>query len=157
MLITSSRKPSASTRTLCKHLASFFGCEYTNRGKMGMGEVLDLSHNTPFIVVGEYHGNPGSMVFYGPGGSCVLSLYMSVLNAPSRYPGRSSSPPSISGDNELVTLISDLIYPQLPEGSSSSLSLEINEGMMDFMENGRILFTLKLKSHIIYDGDDPCS
>ncbi|WP_342305666.1 hypothetical protein [Methanolobus sp. ZRKC5] len=157
MFITSSRKPSASTRTLCKHLASFFGCEYANRGKMGMGEVLALSHDTPLIIVGEYHGNPGSMVFYDHEGYCVLSLHISMLSAVFSYPRKSGVTPSIGGDGELVSVVSDILCPDCPKGSSVSLSLDISGDKMDFKEQEKVLFSLRIKSHKIYNGDEDCS
>lgn len=157
MLITSSRKPSASTRTLCKHLASFFGCDYPNRGKMGMGEVLDLSRDTPLIIVGEYHGNPGSIVFYDDEGHCVLSLHISMLSTGFLYPRKSGVIPSIVGDGELVSFISDVLYPDGPNDSSVSLSLVISGDRMDFNEQDKVLFSLRVKSHKIYNGDEDCS
>ena len=123
---------------------------------MSMGEVLTLSHNMPLIVVGEYHGNPGSMAFYDPTGFCVLSIYMSVLNSPSDYPAKSSVVPLISGNNELVPILSDLLFSDLKNEMASPLSLEINDDRMDFKENNTILFTLRLKSHMIFEGDETC-
>lgn len=154
MFITSSRKPSAGTRTLCKHLASFFGCEYSNRGKMSMGEVLNLSHDTPFLIVGEYHGNPGSIVFYDPKGHCVLSLHISVLSAPISY--SRSSGAVIEGDNELVPLMSDLLAEDA-DNNSLSLVLDISDNIMTFKEQEKTLFILKIKSYKVYEGDGDCS
>ena len=156
MLITSSRKPSAGTRTLCKHLASFFACEYANRGKMGMGEVLALSHDAPLIIVGEYHGNPGSMVFYDHEGYCVLSLHISVLSAVFSYPRKSGAIPSISGDSELVSVVSEILCPDCPKDSPVLLSLDISGDKMDFKELEKVLFSLRIKSHKIYSGDEDC-
>jgi U3 small nucleolar ribonucleoprotein protein IMP4 len=155
MLITSSRKPSASTRTLCKHLATFFGCEYTNRGKMGMGEVLAHSHNMPLIIVGEYHGNPGSILFYDSDGYCILSLHISVLSAPASH--SRSSGFDIGGDNELVSIISDILLPEKTDRTSLHLLLELTGDKMDFKERGKVLFSLRIKSHKIYTGDEDCT
>ncbi|MCG7852848.1 MAG: rRNA maturation protein, partial [Methanosarcinaceae archaeon] len=74
MLITSSRKPSAITRILCKQLASFLNCDYINRGKKSIGEVLYLVEGETLLVAGEYHGNPGSITFFDGEGECFLSL-----------------------------------------------------------------------------------
>ncbi|WP_340818787.1 hypothetical protein [Methanolobus sp. WCC4] len=154
MLITSSRKPSAGTRTLCKHLASFFGCEYSNRGKMSMGEVLGLSHDTSLIVVGEYHGNPGSIAFYGPKGNCILSLYISMLSAPVSYSRFSGA--VIEGDNELVPLIAGLLTGDVDQGSLHPV-LDISENIMTFKEQEKVLFSLKIRSYKVYEGDEDCS
>ena len=64
MLVTSSRKPSAKTRTLCKLLSRFIAGRSMTRGKMGMQELLEFAEGGPLIVVGEYHGNPGELSFY---------------------------------------------------------------------------------------------
>jgi len=156
MYITSSRKPSAGTRTLCKHLASFFGCEYFNRGKMSMGEVLDLSRDAPLLIVGEYHGNPGSLVFYDREGFCTLSIYVSVKEFPSSYPRGSGTFPVIKGDNELVPLINDLIFPGESD-PSPLLSLIISGNEMSFKDGEKELFSLRMRSYKVYEADENCS
>lgn len=155
MLITSSRKPSAGTRILCKHMASFFGCEYFNRGKMGMGEVLNLSRDIPLIIVGEYHGNPGSILFYDSEGECVLSFHVSLNVAPVSHPGVSGA--TITGNNELSALLSEILLPIGHDSVSHPLVLDISDELMDFRENDRILFSLKIKSYKKYIGDGDCS
>jgi U3 small nucleolar ribonucleoprotein protein IMP4 len=156
MYITSSRKPSAGTRTLCKHLASFFGCEYFNRGKIGMGEVLNFSHDMPLIMVGEYHGNPGSLAFYDTEGFCTLSIYFSVMEIPSVYPKRSDLFPVIEGDNELVPLINDLLIQDDSE-ISPVLLLMISGNHMCFKEGEKELFILRMRSYKVYEVDETCS
>lgn len=152
MLITSSRKPSAGTRTLCKHLASFFGCEYFNRGKMSMEEVLEASHDIPLIVIGEYHGNPGSMLFYDSEGECVLSFYITVLSAPVSYPKAHGA--IITGDNKFVPLISEVLLPIGHDEASNPLILDISEDRMDFKEKEEVLFNLKIRSYKVFIGDE---
>ncbi|MCO5381387.1 MAG: rRNA maturation protein [Methanosarcina barkeri] len=73
MLITSSRKPSAKTRTLCKLLSRFIAGRSMTRGKMGMQELLEFVEGGPLIVVGEYHGNPGELSFFDEGKLLFLS------------------------------------------------------------------------------------
>ncbi len=124
---------------------------------MGMGEVLDLSHDTPLIMVGEYHGNPGSIVFYDAKGFCVLSLHISLLSAQSSYSKYPVAIPSIKGDSELVSLISNVLFPDSSEISSGQLLLEISGDRMDFKEHEKLLFSLRIKSHMIYEDDTDCS
>jgi U3 small nucleolar ribonucleoprotein protein IMP4 len=126
---------------------------------MGIGEVLALSHGAPLIIVGEYHGNPGSMVFYDHEGYCVLSLHISVLSAAFSYPRKSDSIPSIRGDGELVPVVSDIFCPGCPKDSPALalLSLDISGDKMDFKEQEKVLFGLRIKSHKIYNGDEDCS
>ncbi len=124
---------------------------------MGMGEALALSHYTPLLIVGEYHGNPGSMVFYDHEGYCVLSLHISMLSAVFSYPRKSGVIPSIRGDGELVSVVSDILYPDCPKDSSVSLSMDISGDRINFKEQEKVLFSLRIKSHRIYSGDENCS
>jgi|GEM_PF-802862 len=77
MLLTSSRKPSFKTKILCKKLALFFDAAYMTRGKMSLSEVLERSGGVVLCIVGEYHGNPGSLSFHDPSGDFFLSLRIS--------------------------------------------------------------------------------
>ena len=77
MLITSSRKPSGKTKILCKTLALFFDCTYMTRGKMSLSEVLEEGRENIVLIVGEFHGNPGSLSFYDTAGTLYLSLHIS--------------------------------------------------------------------------------
>lgn len=77
MLLTSSRKPSFKTKILCKKLALFCDAAYMTRGKMSMSEVLERGSGVVLCVVGEYHGNPGSLSFYDPSGRPFLSIRFS--------------------------------------------------------------------------------
>lgn len=77
MLLTSSRKPSFKTKILCKKLALFFDAAYMTRGKMSLSEVLERGSGVVLCIVGEFHGNPGSLTFYDPSGQFFLSLRIS--------------------------------------------------------------------------------
>jgi U3 small nucleolar ribonucleoprotein protein IMP4 len=123
---------------------------------MSMGEVLSLSHGNPLLIVGEYHGNPGSLAFYDKEGFCTLSIYVSLLEAPSNYPKRSNSFPLIDGDNELVPLINDLVAPENPT-SSTVLSLTVSGNQLDFKEAEKELFSLRMKSYKVFEVDEECS
>lgn len=123
---------------------------------MNMGEVLSLSHNIPLIIVGEYHGNAGSLAFYDNEGFCTLSIYFSVIEDPSFYPKRSDSFPLIEGDNELVPLINNLLI-QKDSKLSSSLSLVISGNHIHFKEGDKELFSLRMKSYKVYEVDESCS
>jgi U3 small nucleolar ribonucleoprotein protein IMP4 len=91
MLLTSSRKPSFKTKILCKKLALFFDAPYMNRGKTSFSEVLEQAAGNVLLVVGDYHGNPGSLSFYDVNSNSFLSVYFSetipdaVLQAELRY------------------------------------------------------------------------
>lgn len=157
MQITSSRKPSASTRTLCKLLASFFNCDYFNRGKMGMGEVLSHADGSSLMIVGEYHGNPGSISMYDQDGFCVLSVYVSLAVSKEPYPRSRQTEVCIAGEGELVSAFSKLLPPGGNEEPPGSLKMMISDDRIDFIEADVALFTLKVRSYRIFDGDDNCS
>ena len=155
MLITSSRKPSNRTRTLCKYLATFFNCEYVNRGKMGMGEVLHLAHDDPLLIVGEFHGNPGSLAIYDSNGLCLLSIHMTVS-----YPENSKFSKLKLVEPVIVGTGRSELNLKLADALASSLSLQRTNdtsdpryamvyddgGMIDFIDFGNVLFKIKVKS-----------
>ncbi len=149
MLITSSRKPSINTRVLCKDLASFFHCESINRGKMGMKEVLSLVEGDPgpLLMVGEYHGNPGSLIFYAPDGQELLSIRISVTTI-KKLPkkGFSKIPPVATGHAAIAHILSKILAIQLVEETSSPLVLKISDDQLDFFYNGQELFRLNIRT-----------
>ncbi len=149
MLITSSRKPSINTRSLCKNLASFFHCENINRGKMGMGEVLSLveSDPGPLLIVGEYHGNPGSLIFYTPDGRELLSIRTSVTTVKKLQ--KKVSPkilPVATGHGDIAPILAKILAIQLVDEPSSPLVLEISDDQLDFFYEGQELFRLNIKT-----------
>lgn len=77
LLITSSRKPSFKTKILCKKLALFCDAVYMTRGKMPLSEVLERGEGCAVLIVGEFHGNPGSFSFYDHGSRLFLSARFS--------------------------------------------------------------------------------
>ncbi|MDG6243662.1 MAG: hypothetical protein QCH31_04620 [Methanolobus sp.] len=121
-----------------------------------MGEVLNLSHGKPLLMVGEYHGNPGSISFYDLKGYCMLSLHISVLSAPSSYPRHSGATVSIDGGCDLAHTICDMLLLE-KTNDVAPLSLGIVGDRMDFKEHGNILFSLRVKSRRLYNGDSDCN
>ena len=100
MLVTSSRKPSARTRTLCKLLSRFMAGRCITRGKMGMQELLEFAEGRPLIIIGEYHGNPGELGFYDETGKLLFSIrFTDWYSGPDshRFPMRPSYMPGESG------------------------------------------------------------
>lgn len=147
MLITSSRKPSNRTRTLCKYLATFFNCEYVNRGKMGMGEVLHLAHDDPLLIVGEFHGNPGSLAIYDGNGLCLLSIHMTVSDPENlKFSKLKLIEPVIVGTGKLVDAMISSLSLQRANNSSNPRCIIVDNEMIDFIDSGNLLFKLKVKS-----------
>lgn len=149
MLITSSRKPSINTRALCKDLASFFQCECINRGKMGMKETLSLVEDGPglLLLIGEYHGNPGSLIFYAPDGRELLSIRISVTNIRKLPKGKLyDSSPVATGHADIAPVLARILGIELTDEPSSPLVLDISNDYLDFSYDGQQLFRLNVKS-----------
>ena len=152
MLITSSRKPSAKTRLLCKLLSRFIACRRITRGKMGMQELMEFTQSGPLIVVGEYHGNPGELSFYDGNRKLLFSLrfvdwYSQIIDS-YRF---SDVKPMLIGQGEIAEAFefffqfkrteSDKIDKFLPHST-----LIVIEGKdIYFMGSGKCLFSLSIK------------
>ncbi|MEN4006471.1 MAG: ribosomal biogenesis protein [Methanobacteriaceae archaeon] len=79
MFITTSRKPSAKTRTFCRSLSRALNADYTNRGKMSFRDVLIKASKFKIIaVVSEIKGNPSRIEFYNQKGEILLTLYITA-------------------------------------------------------------------------------
>jgi hypothetical protein len=66
MYITTSRKPSDSTRVLARNLSSFLNSTYENRGKKSVEEVVSRARQLGFrrvMVISESKGNPNKLSF----------------------------------------------------------------------------------------------
>ncbi|MBO4302054.1 hypothetical protein J5839_01750 [Methanosarcinaceae archaeon] len=160
MLITSSRKPSDSTRILCKKLAVFFDCHYMTRGKMSLSEVLEEGRENIILLVGEFHGNPGSLSFYGTDGSLYLSLHISQTS-PSPLGtdelkkgqiGLSLSENETSGDAErLYRVIADTVFEGfIPDTAGCGRLLTVSSDALSFSVRGTVFLKLYIKGMKIY-------
>jgi U3 small nucleolar ribonucleoprotein protein IMP4 len=151
MFITSSRKPSAKTRNLCKRLAPFIG-RYVNRGKMGMQELVGLAEGEAFITVGEYHGNPGELDFYGKKGQLLFSLRFAESVSQNIDPPRfSETEPLIAGKGDIANSLANFFpfqrvaYDKIEEAPPGSILMVISDQDIIFTAEGKSLFRLKLK------------
>ncbi len=152
MLITSSRKPSAKTRTLCKLLSRFTAGRCINRGKMGMQELLDFAQGGPLIVIGEYHGNPGELSFYDETGKLLFSLRFA-----DRYSQEIDSfwfpdvELALTGHGEISDALESFFHFQRIEGDkidqlpSRSTLIAAGEKDIDFIGDGKSLFKLSIR------------
>lgn len=151
MLITSSRKPSAKTRTLCKLLSRFTAGRCINRGKMGMQELLEFALGEPLIVIGEYHGNPGELGFYDESGKLLFSLrfadwYSREIDS-FWFP---DIEPALMGRGEITDALESFFHFQKIEGERNdqlprSVLIVAGEKDIDFIGNGKSLFKLNIK------------
>lgn len=152
MLVTSSRKPSARTRTLCKLLSRFMAGRCITRGKMGMQELLEFAEGRPLIIIGEYHGNPGELGFYDETGKLLFSIrftdwYSKDLDSH----WFSNVEPVLTGQGEIADAFETFFHfqrikndkiDQLPQGSTL---IAVWENDIDFMDSGKTLFKLNLR------------
>jgi U3 small nucleolar ribonucleoprotein protein IMP4 len=152
MLVTSSRKPSAKTRTFCKILSRFLAGRCTKRGKMGMQELLESSQGGPLIVVGEYHGNPGELSFYDETGKLLFSLrfadwYSKEIDT-FWFP---DIEPVIMGQGEIADAFASFFHFQRVESeeidqlSFNSTLIVVGEKDINFIGDGKSLFRLNIK------------
>ncbi|WP_410507028.1 rRNA maturation protein [Methanosarcina hadiensis] len=152
MLVTTSRKPSAKSRTLCKLLSRFFASRCISRGKMGMPELLDSSEGQALIIVGEYHGNPGELVFYDDAGKLLFSIRFSDWYSEDLdsywFP---DIEPVLTGKGEVADALESFFHfnriesdavGQLP---ANSLVMGAGEKEIDFIGGEKPLFKFNIK------------
>lgn len=135
MIITTARKPSSKTRTFCKHLGRFTGWEYVTRGKTSRDALSD----EPFLLVGEFKGNPGSLSFFLNGKS-ILSIHVSVSMDKEIHSGEI---PVIEGDSPLAIAFSKVTG--LKTGEVGERIIRIND-RIEFMDNVVSYIVLKIRS-----------
>ena len=152
MLITTSRKPPAKTKTLCKLLSRIVAGRCISRGKMGMQELLESTEERSLIIVGEYHGNPGEFIFYDETGKLLFSIRFSEW-----YSKEIESywfpdvEPVLAGQGEIADNLEGFFHfkriesnkiDQLP---ARSILIDIGEKEINFIGDGKSLFKLNLR------------
>jgi len=133
MIITTARKPSSKTRIFCKHLGRFTGWIYVTRGKASLSEFED----EPFLLVGEYKGNPGSFNFFS-NGKCVLSIRANVSLDKDIDSGVE---PVIQGNSPLALDLSKVTG--LKTGGKSQKVILVNDNI-EFVSGGESFIKLKV-------------
>lgn len=133
MIITTARKPSSKTRTFCKHLGRFSGWEYVTRGKTSLLDFADK----PFLLVGEYKGNPGRFSFFS-GGKCVLSIRANVSLDKEIGIGEE---PVIQGTKSLALILCKATG--LRNGDNSNRIIRINNNI-EFLEGDKSYIKLTI-------------
>ncbi|HJH30269.1 MAG TPA: hypothetical protein C5S50_11230 [Methanosarcinaceae archaeon] len=114
-----------------------------------MGEVLHLAHNSPFLIIGEFHGNPGSLAIYDGNGLCLLSIHMTVS-----YPENSKfsklklvEPVIVGvGRSKLADTLVESLSFQRADDPSNPRCIIVNDNRMDFTNSDHLIFSLKVKS-----------
>lgn len=147
MIITSSRKPSAKTRILCKRLTYFLNGNNVNRGKMNVQELFSLAGSEPLLIVGEFHGNPGELRFF-KAGKLLFSIRISesYSKAVENYRFKNLRP-VISGTGELAdSLASFLSLERVKSAEAQARVLVVDDRQINFVDADNTLFKLIVKS-----------
>lgn len=105
------------------------------RGKKSR-EILS---GEPFLLVGEYKGNPGSLTFF-LNGTSVLSIYASVSMDKKIHPGEK---PVIAGDSPLALAFGKVAG--LKASKVGERIIRINE-RIEFIDNGVLHIALNIIS-----------
>ena len=162
MLITSSRKPSGKTKILCKTLALFFDCTYMTRGKMSLSEVLEEGRENIVLIVGEFHGNPGSLSFYDTAGTLYLSLHISETHPSEIRPehirkgliGLVSDVAADAGPSratDLFRLFSETVFEGfVPKAEECGRILSVSDECLSFSVKGQTFMKLYVKGMKTY-------
>ncbi|MCZ7356489.1 MAG: hypothetical protein O8C66_06750 [Candidatus Methanoperedens sp.] len=133
MIITTARKPSSKIRTFCKHLSRFTGCDYVPRGKTSLQEL----GAEPFLMVGEYKGNPGSFIFFN-NREPLLSIRANVSLDREVNPGQE---PAIQGNLPLAAALSRATGFKL--GGCSERIIRVND-KIEFVDKDEPVIRLKI-------------
>jgi len=119
---------------------------------MGTQELLESAQGGPFIVVGEYHGNPGELSFYDENGKLLFSLRFA-----DRYSKEVDSfwfpdtEPALAGQGEIADAFESFFHYQRIESDkidqlpSRSTLIFAGEEDIDFMGNGKSLFKFNIR------------
>lgn len=152
MLITTSRKPSAKTKTLCKLLSRIAGGRCIQRGKMGMQELVESAEGGQLIVVGEYHGNPGELAFHDENGKLLFSVRFSESYSKDLesywFP---ELEPVLTGKGEIAEALEEFFHFERVEEDKieqlpvRSILIAVGEKEIDFKGDGKSLFKLNLR------------
>lgn len=156
MILSTSRKPSSRTRTLCKHLSRFLNCDYVNRGKSSFEDIFSIYPGVPVLLIGESHGNPGSFDIFDQFGNYKLSVYMNV-DYPQNFKSvnRKKEVPAVSGDNNIAKTIAKTLSFEYVEnsGQCNTRCISVDKDSIDFMDSGELLFSFRIKSYrVLNDG-----
>jgi U3 small nucleolar ribonucleoprotein protein IMP4 len=113
---------------------------------MGMREVIDLSQE-PILIVGEFHGNPGSLAFYDQEGTCLLSIYISMSGFEStNYSKLKVIEPVIIGETELVNNISNILSIERAKDTNHIRYILMDDEKMEFFNSNELLLKILIKS-----------
>jgi len=101
----------------------------------------------PLLLVGEYHGNPGSLIFYGADGREVISMRISVTSlCRLQKELLPEVDPVITGHADFAPLLSKILSLKLVDEPSSPLVMEISNEHLNFLYDNKQLIRFNIKS-----------
>ncbi len=99
------------------------------------------------LVVGEYHGNPGSITLFDGEGECLLSL---PINAafPSgfKYTKLKEVKPVIEGTSKLTSAIASAFSLEYGGNTPNLRSIQVDDDKIDFLDSNKLIFRMHVKS-----------
>jgi U3 small nucleolar ribonucleoprotein protein IMP4 len=119
---------------------------------MGMQELMEFTQSDPFIVVGEYHGNPGELSFYDGSRKLLFSLrfvgwYSQIIDS-YRF---SDAKPMLIGHGEIAESFEFFFQfkrierDKIDKFTSRSILIIIEGKDIYFMSSGKCLFSFIIK------------
>ena len=143
MLVTTSRKPSQNTRTTARFLARLIDAKYFSRGKASFDVLVSEAEKSGFkrvLVVGEDHGNVGSLSFWQEGWLepevKVKSVFLGTQNRVARVS-------KVDSPDEFGVKLKELFALDEREGGTTRMVL--NRESVIFFEAGKKVLEFKLR------------
>ncbi|MDD3708804.1 MAG: hypothetical protein QM433_11440 [Euryarchaeota archaeon] len=137
MRFSTSRRPSPRSRRFARTLASFFGSEYTTRGKAGLDNEEEV-----WMVVVEEHGNPAGLARRSHGEEKVLHFSVSVVEV-SKRPKKMNRPRVVvmgKAAHEVAEFFGLDISPESPAGRA----IRVGDHQIDFVDGEDLVLRLKI-------------
>ena len=88
MYITTSRKPSNSTKIIASNISNFLNSTYEPRGKKSVEEIVERANDLGFsriMVISEQKGNPNKIAFLDSRGEWKWIFPFIIFSAPTEY------------------------------------------------------------------------
>lgn len=115
---------------------------------MGLADIMSHSDDSHVVVVGDYHGSPGSLMFYDEEGAELLSIRMSMFYPDGyKYSNLKSMEPVLTGNGELGKMLSLYFCVPQAECDARSKCIRVENDRVEFLYSGRLLFRLNVKSY----------
>lgn len=128
---------------------------------MSFEDIFDFHPNVPVLLIGEYHGNPGSFEIFDSYGNYLLSIYMDVAYSRNfKSIDRKREAPVVTGNGDIAETVAKTLSFKHMEQNSDELCeprcIVIDDNTMDFMDSGKSLFSFRIKSYKLFDKGGRC-